>query len=412
MANSIKRLIVCFDGTWNKPEDNTNVIRLFQAVGDENSGARDQLKFYDMGVGTDDRNKLRGGLFGAGVSDNIRQGYVWLCRNFQPETESAASDDEVFVDGTEIYLFGFSRGAFSARSLGGLISRCGLVRPEFLKGTAPDDARGTQDLLEKNQRDSPKILAAWNLYQKELRGGRDSAEAREFRGKFSHNVRVKMIGVWDTVGALGVPTLGNITQPIRATRLRFHDLNLSRIVDYAYHAIAIDEHRADFNVALWDKYEPEHTKELEQRWFPGAHSNVGGGYEDDSLADISLNWMVEKAANLGLKFVPEPWSDLRRRIPREAVAKVPSYLALRGDEYTDPVRDSYAEFGLGLYRRLPIFWQRLYRPMLTLGVNEWIDHSAQAKWNSEPDYRPHNLALAGSERRNQDVGVSVMESAA
>nr|WP_298685625.1 DUF2235 domain-containing protein [uncultured Dongia sp.] len=403
----IKRLIVCFDGTWNTPEDSTNIIRLFQAIGDEQSGADDQLKFYDMGVGTDDRTKLRGGLFGAGLDENVRQGYAWLCRNFV----SKGVNQDGFDNGPEIYLFGFSRGAFTARSLGGLINRCGLVKAEHLKPTiTAEQARDQHDKLEKSQRDSKLIREAWALYQKDLPQGRADDAAVKFRANYSHNVRIKMIGVWDTVGAMGVPTLRKISEPIRTANLRFHDLQLSRTVEYAYHAVAIDEHRADFNIALWDSFDPKYTIDVEQRWFPGAHANVGGGYEDDNLPDISLNWIIGKAAALGLRFIQQPWSNIRDGKPPVTKSDIPSYLALRGDEYADPVRDSYAEFAYGIYQRLPIV-HRLYRPMMTLGVRETIDPSALAKWGSDSRYRPHNLALAGSERKNESRTTAILRNA-
>ncbi|MEK1928973.1 MAG: DUF2235 domain-containing protein, partial [Pararhizobium sp.] len=208
----------------------------------------------------------------------------------------------------------------------------------------------------------------------------------------------------------GVPTLRKVSEPIRTANLRFHDLKLSSVVEFGYHAVAIDEHRADFNIALWDSFDATHTVDVEQRWFPGAHANVGGGYEDDNLADISLNWMVEKASGCGLRFVQQPWSNLRTKEPPAVDSKVPSYLALRGDEYADPIRDSYAEFAYGLYQHLPVV-QRLYRPMMTLGVRETIDRSALAKWNSDASYRPHNLALAGSERKNENKTTAVLRSA-
>ncbi|WP_374652339.1 DUF2235 domain-containing protein [Dongia sp.] len=400
MSDGTKRLIVCFDGTWNTPEDSTNVIRLFQAVADEQSGAEEQLKFYDMGVGTDTETRLRGGLFGAGLGENIRQGYAWLCRNYAPL--SASVDAEGFVDGPDIYLFGFSRGAFTARSLGGLIARCGLVRAGLLRGAKIDKAtRWKPGRFDREQRDDPRVAEAWRLYRQDLAQGRDDPSVVSFRRANCHNVRIKMIGVWDTVGALGVPTISTVTQPIRRQRYSFHDLSLSPLVENAYHAMAIDEHRADFNIALWDSFDPQHTRDIEQRWFPGAHANVGGGYEDDNLADISLNWMIGKAAGLGLRLQQQPWTDLRSAGPPAAKNEIPSYLSLRGDEFADPVRDSYAEFAYGFYHRVPLV-KRLYRPMLTMGVRETIDPSALAKWNSDPGYRPYNLALAGSERKNRD----------
>jgi len=395
----VKRLIVCFDGTWNTPEDNTNVLRIFQAIADQQSGARDQLKFYDAGVGTDRRSMLTGGLFGLGLDANILQGYVWLCRNFMPSASGSGAAAE-FAAGPEILIFGFSRGAFTARSLAGLISRCGLVRTDKLS---------SEDLAsETTMRQSKPVQDAWELYRKDLKEGRDHPKAVEFRNANSLSVRIKFIGVWDTVGAYGIPTLRTAALPIRRGDYKFHDLNLSAIVDAAYHACAIDEHREDFNVALWDKCNPQ--QKVEQRWFPGAHANIGGGYQDDRLADISLAWIAGKAAENGLKFIMRPWTDISETAttkPTDNVKnEVPPYLQVEGDEYEDIVRDSYGEFIYGLYNlgRRALLRGRYFRPMLARGVNQTIDPSARAKWAADPDYRPRNLALAGRTLTPEEIG--------
>ena len=111
-----KRLALFFDGTWNKPENNTNVWRLSLMLADKGPDGVPQVKFYDEGVGTHWFDRISGGAFGAGLSANVRRGYRWLMEHYNP--------------GDEIYVFGFSRGAFTARSLSGVISRCGLLKPE------------------------------------------------------------------------------------------------------------------------------------------------------------------------------------------------------------------------------------------------------------------------------------------
>ena len=393
----VKRLIVCFDGTWNTPEDNTNVLRIFQAIADQQSGALDQLKFYDPGVGTDRRSMLSGGLFGLGLDANILQGYVWLCRNFAPPASGAGA-----VAGPEIYIFGFSRGAFTARSLAGLIGRCGLVkRDQFARDELASEAA---------MQASAPVQEAWRLYRKSTDAGRNDSEIASFRQKSSHDVRVRFIAVWDTVGALGIPTLRTAALPVRSATYAFHDLNLSPIVDAAYHAVAIDEQREDFNVALWKECAPEQRDKVEQRWFPGAHSNIGGGYQDDRLADISLAWIANKAAENGLRFMMRPWTDISKSVAAapadDAEARLPPYLQVEGDEYEDVVRDSYGEFVYGFYNlgRRALLRGRYFRPMLARGVNETIDPSARAKWAADPDYRPRNLAVAGRTLAPSEIG--------
>lgn len=386
----IERLVVCFDGTWNTPEDNTNVLRLYQAVADQSCGLAEQLKFYDPGVGTDFGKKVSGGAFGLGMDQNILQGYVWLCRNFA----AGAVNGQGFASGPDIFVFGFSRGAFTARSLVGLVNRCGLIHLDKFSDKELKD--------EAMMRDSAVVKDAWKLYRAKLDLGRNDPEAVAFRKQNSHEVRVKFVGVWDTVGALGIPTLRTAALPVRSSIYEFHDLTLSPIVDNAFHAVAIDEHREDFNVALWTECKPEQT--VEQRWFPGAHSNVGGGYEDDRLADLSLAWICEKAAGCGLRFLQAPWVNVKAKV--EAKATLPPYLQLEGDEYEDTVRDSYADFMGGIYKigRGVILKGRFYRPMAARGINEAIDRSAFAKWAADPDYRPRNLALSGRSVSPGEIG--------
>lgn len=185
--------------------------------------------------------------------------------------------------GDEIYLFGFSRGAYTVRSLAGLIRTAGLVKNNNLR--LIKDAY----IMYRNRDDNTQHP--------------DGDQAEKFRALYSQpEVRIKFIGVWDTVGALGIP----IKLLYNKTKYLFHDTTLSSYVDFAYHALAIDEQRENFQPALWQQSEnvkKNNIKQiLEQRWFTGVHSNIGGGYPDEGLSDLALQWLVDKAKAVGLSF--------------------------------------------------------------------------------------------------------------
>jgi uncharacterized protein (DUF2235 family) len=195
----------------------------------------------------------------------------------------------------------------------------------------------------------------------------DSVTAKLFRASFCREVKVKFIGVWDTVGALGVPL--DILKDVKMKFYEFHDTNLSAIVENAYHAMAVDEHRQDYDVCRWNPAEkPEQN--LEQRWFIGAHCDVGGGYSDRRLSDVALRWIQDKASGLGLALDP-------------VSIDVKNYLG----KYTD----SYAEFLHGLYAKRTA---RHYRPISTAKFgNEVVDPSVQQRRRDDRDYEPQNDGL-------------------
>jgi uncharacterized protein (DUF2235 family) len=402
MAQTVRRLVACFDGTWNNDRSNTNVSRLFRKVSDATNGCPEQLRFYDEGVGTRFGERIRGGVLGMGLDRNIRQGYAWLASNFTPR--DTAKDAEGFLVGTDLYLLGFSRGAFTARSLGGLINYLGLPK---LSNSPP---AGTP------LADHPQVKAAWELYANrptvaqtdQIKQGNVTDDLRahlqavgEFRANDAvYPVRIHFLGVWDTVGALGIPqVLDYRWLPRPSNKYRFHDTSLGRCVRFAYHAVAIDENREAYCVTLWSGRESS-TEEVEQRWFPGAHADVGGGYDDDLLPDPPLAWIASRAAYRGLSFVndrqlPDPTG---RVLP--FVAKPPAAFDLDGREYLSPVHDSYAEFMLGAYRllrALPGAGGRVYRRMLVEadGIFQTVDPTAHQKVDADPNYRPPNLAQAG-----------------
>lgn len=329
---TVRNLVALFDGTWNKPESGTNVERLRQLIAAHDGAGNPQIVNYLPGVGTEHGlGHLMGGMFGYGLAANVQQGYRWLCKTTAPADA--------------IYLFGFSRGAFTARSLGGMIRKCGLLNEPG------DDA----------------INAAYAFYRDaSIKPG--DAGAIAWRAARSRETRIRFIGVWDTVGALGIPDTAAWV-PFSRQRYQFHDTDLSSIVDYAYQALALDEHRADFRPTKWMRYpatmapgesptakKPEQI-DVEQRWFVGAHGDVGGGYRHDGagrvpdpLPDLPLAWLQRKALGAGLACRAPP-------VAPDASAGVP--------------RNSYAEFMLGLYK---IFHRPFDRTFGT-GVNETIDIS-------------------------------------
>jgi uncharacterized protein (DUF2235 family) len=265
----MKRLVICCDGTWNRPdaESPTNVTKLSRAVADRDDNGAVQRVYYHAGVGTGPSDRIRGGGFGWGLSRNVRECYRFVVDNFEA--------------GDELFLFGFSRGAYTARSTVGLIRNAGILRREHVD----------------------RIDEAYDLY----RGRGDQfhprgSEATRFRASYSHDeIAVRFVGVWDTVGALGIPGVPKLL----AGRLwAFHDTELSSKVELAYQALAIDEKRRPFVPSLWYR-KPDDDNVLEQRWFAGVHSDVGGGYRDCSLADIALLWMAGKVRESGLALKPD-----------------------------------------------------------------------------------------------------------
>lgn len=279
-----QRLIMLFDGTWNDHHKETNVYRMARSIHDFD-GPIPQRFFYDPGVGTSKLQKYRGGLLGYGLSENLREGYEWLAHRYR--------------EGDEIYIFGFSRGAYNARSLAGMIRKCGLV-----------------DIV------TPGVIADVEaMYRGDL--GPEDQDCVRFRSKFATEPRIRMIGVWDTVGALGIP----YTVFSERGKYKFHDTKLSRIVEHAYQALALDEHRALYDAVLWTG-EQKPGQKVEQLWFIGAHANAGGGYPDDPLAKISLEWMQRKAVCAGLKVNFEHVPD---------------------DAYLAPPTDSFSQMFMGGY---------------------------------------------------------------
>ena len=260
-----ERIVICSDGTWSRPDAPypTNVVYVARAIAPVARDGWPQIVFYDAGVGTGNFwERITGGAFGWGVTKNIEDAYRFLVHNY--------------AQGDEILFFGFSRGAYTIRSTAGLLRNSGLLRKEH----------------------ADRFREAMNSHRSDVVRP-DDRQASDFRTKYSHQITVKFMGVWDTVGALGIPITALNFLTYR--RHKFHDTKLSRSIENAFHAVAIDEKRQPFKPTLWER-QPSKTQRVEQVWSAGIHSNIGGGFSDMGLSDLALRWMVERAKECELAF--------------------------------------------------------------------------------------------------------------
>ncbi len=304
----------------------TNVVRLFHAVQDWQRHKVKQLKYYHPGVGTEGGKlqKMLGGGLGLGLNQNIQSAYYWLARNSKP--------------GDQIYLFGFSRGAYTVRSLGG------------------DESDGC------------------------------------------NGVGIHFVGVWDTVGAVGIPDDAALLNLLDDEAGGFHDTRLSDSVAHARHALALDEYRASFSPTLWT--DVDQRESVKQAWFPGAHSDVGGGYVQKGLSDSALKWMMDEAATQGLKLDPQMVAQVApdfhdvvhdsatglfaklptqpRNIPNFPAPKDNADPAAGNDDPSELLHDSAVQ-----RHQNPPIAQAIYHPTIRLKVGEKtkVDVYAIEPWN-------------------------------
>jgi len=359
-----KNIVVCSDGTGNTAIKGrgTNVFKLYEAV-DLNGHRvdpklRPQVAFYDDGVGTEDFKpiKIIAGMSGYGLSRNVKQLYKELVRIYDP--------------GDQVYLFGFSRGAFTVRTLAGLIATCGIL-----------DASKTPTTRDLHR----AVARAYRVYRYRYRtslsralfGPPDAQRLEAFKKAccLDSEARIRFIGVWDTVDAVGLPFhLSDVLNTV-IYRYKFPDYRLSPLVDRACHALAIDDGRHSFHPLLWDETQ-ETNGRITQVWFAGAHSNVGGGYPKQGLSLVSLDWMMTEAERAGLRFNAEE---------REAY----SQHANADDKLYDP------RAGLGIfYRWKPRDAHAVCRvngvaPKVHVTLLERIAHGTE-------DYAPGNLPAGAS----------------
>jgi hypothetical protein len=352
----MKRLVVCCDGTWNKPdsENVTNVEKIARTVQSDPTatGGVYQLVYYISGVGAGsyEADRLLGGAFGFGLFHNVIACYRFLAQNYAP--------------GDEIFIIGFSRGAYTARSVAGMLATVGLLTKVAL--------------VEE------RLPEAVHLYQgTKMPAGAFGESVDEFKHDHCHAADVTFLGVFDTVGALGVPGFERDTP-------RFHSVQLSDQVKCARQALAIDETRLKFEPTFWEAPSESANATTEdprvkQVWFEGAHSDVGGGYAQTGLSDTALLWMAREAHAAGLVFdaallgtYVASGSDPIRHDPLNRMYKVDNLL-LDAKEHL-PGHDEDGEFSHGL---------RVLTNERALSVR--VSYSAVSHFE-EGGYEPANLA--------------------
>ena len=328
-----KRIVICADGTWSRPEKNlkkdfpTNVLRLARSIKPVATDKLPQQVFYDWGVGSY-YDPVIGGATGKGLHKNIMDDYRYVVQNYSP--------------GDELYLFGFSRGAYTIRCLCGLINNCGIIK-------RPDAA-----LIQK----------AFNHYKRSGPAyAPEGKESLKFREQHSHDSReIKFVGVWDTVGAMGIPIsfLG-----LFEDKDEFYDTKIGKNIRIARHALAIDEHRIDFEPTIWT---PKENMDVQQVWFAGAHSDIGGSYKPDEngsrLSDNTLAWLIKEAEKTGLTIE----THLEESINQNPLATL---------------HKSRRNF----FRVKKIY----YRPIVHGKGQVLIHNSVKLRWDQDTKYRPKNL---------------------
>jgi uncharacterized protein (DUF2235 family) len=283
-----KKIVFCADGTWNHPGEtdgglpaDTNVYKFFKAL----LTSASQLPFYDDGVGSDGTpvDRLLGGAIGQGLFEKIKEGYAKVAH--------------VYDDGDQIFLFGFSRGAYTVRSLAGMIAVCGLPTPEKFTDQAVEDAFDVYRDKANRATGLPQLTAKYAC----------------------RDVKIDMVGVWDTVGSLGIP--GDVFEGLNTQTYGFLDTSLHPDVKNAHHALAVDERRSEFLPTLWTGA-PAAGQTIEQVWFAGVHCDVGGGYAETGLSDTTLGWMMEKARALDLDFDPKVFAKYSPIAPKHGLDSV------------------------------------------------------------------------------------------
>lgn len=300
-----QRLFVCCDGTWNSDSDEfqgvpvpTNVVRFYNSVRIGNIGTCEQMAYYHVGVGANVGRipRMIDGAFGLGLARDIRSAYKWLSDHYS--------------DGDEIFIVGFSRGAFTARSLVGMLHHCGLAKADASQ-TAEDAGHTAKSAKQRSKQENQRVekewglvKEAWQLYRLDPTRQANLDRQQQFREEHGKCPAIRFLGVWDTVGALGIP---ESFDPLRilAGRYRFHDLGLAPEVQRAVQALAIDEERNNFFPTLWEFKEPPEPGRVSQVWFPGVHADVGGGYRETQLSDFTLKWMIDEATTCGAVFEPD-----------------------------------------------------------------------------------------------------------
>jgi len=331
-----KNIVVFSDGTGQEGGKgaNTNIYKLFNMI--EDRTAR-QISFYDAGLGTGLR-KVSGNISGVGISKNIRECYTFIFENYEA--------------GDQIYLFGFSRGAATVRSLTSFIHYFGIIpksRPELIK-------------------------KAYKIYKIENEAKRKKKAAEFVSRHHTMWTRIKFLGCYDTVAALGLPikALSVLINMIPGMQHKFQNFKLNETVENAYQALAIDDERKTFHPILWDA-EGLPYQAIRQVWFCGMHTDVGGGYDEQELSDIPFAWMKQMAVNHGLLIYPS------------------NSVSVHGD-VNGFMHNSRGKGWTKIYRKKQRSWDitRMDKPIIHKSV---LLRNKNVSNKAEPSYRPWILDL-------------------
>ena len=376
-----RRLIVCLDGTWNQQDDSTNVLHHYNLVveGEENAGGRiiTQKKQYFRGVGTGPLDRITGGGFGFGLEQNVRDAYNWLVEHYYDGEANPKDADEIFI-------FGFSRGAYTARSLVGFIAMCGLLRRGApltvsqlwgnycILGRKREDRSSFWEKIFGENESVPRQITELALDPWRATYGPPETrrvvsaprnESERLMVQWSRRAKITYLGVYDTVGAIGWDALA--IPGLKSKLALHHNMRPTTLIQNCRHALAINENRSSFQHTPFTAYLGDNNsrgeaerggafpkpkvadnvrclrlqamwnRKIKQRWFVGAHANIGGGYPDNLLAQRPLAWLVEGAEKAGLICQPFPPPMIPTFAPPAA-------------------RDSYAEFARP-------FWTMIFR---------------------------------------------------
>ncbi|MBY0563503.1 MAG: DUF2235 domain-containing protein [Hyphomonadaceae bacterium] len=347
----MKRIVICCDGTWQRLDQTslTNVALTARAIATRDPKGRPQIVYYSAGVGANmDGVSMWNGMTGADLDDNLLDAYLFLNLNYEP--------------GDQIYLFGFSRGAYTVRSLVGLLRKCGVLRRAHV-----DKARVALELYRHREKSADSLDAA------RFRAAHAAAWPKldKAGAEPPFDLRITYVGVWDTVGSLGIPRLLPFDIGLRA-HYRFHDTALSRAVIAARHAVAIDERRAAFAPTLWTNVDAFNVEgappRVMQAWFPGDHGGVGGSDVSRGLSNCALLWVLDGAEHTGLTLAREPGSVISA-----ALANI------------DPLHARLSGKGSLVLSLTGQRWRQ--------GLNRYEDvhETAQLRWSVDPKYRPKPL---------------------
>ena len=391
----MKRLIFCFDGTWNRLDADcpTNVVLVAEMTKPIASDGSPQIVYYDEGIGTAKDERFRGGAFGKGMMDNIREAYRFLLFNYEP--------------GDHIFAFGFSRGAFTARSFVGFIRHAGILDVDSAK-----EINRAIELYEavfkRDGDDAPRTLEFRSRYASQVcvsEWDRDwrSQNCKDFDAS-TPILEIKYVGVWDTVAALGCPKLMPGATWINR-RFRFHDAKLTSKVQSARHAVAIDERRVLFEPVLWNNVADLNNAQgasmydvkapYLQKWFPGVHGSVGGGGPERGLSDAALSWVLHGARAAGLELRNHPKSRVFSIAPNALAPLLNAPLAWQD------------RGAVGAVKHFLLCTDRI-------GPDDLVEVSASARqrWAAPPsdlpegmDYRPKTLSKVAKLLTDSIVGI-------